>query len=60
VVQTVKKNLKVDWGPAAPGRRVGRGPATVSRVLRKHDIREEDFGPLLDDILKQAEAAFAD
>jgi hypothetical protein len=50
----------VDWGQ--PHRDYVRAEvrAAVKRVLWTHDVREEDFSPLLDNILKQAEVTFAD
>ncbi len=60
VVQTVKRNLKVDW--TEPHREDVKAAvrAAVKRVLRRRDVREEDFDPFLDHIIQQAEALYAD
>ena len=60
VVQTVKRNLKVDW--AEPHRDDVKAEirAAVKRVLRKRDVRAEDFDPLVERIMEQAEALYAD
>ncbi len=59
VVQTVKRNLRVDW--TEPHREdVKAGVrAAVKRVLRARDVKEEDFDPLLTSIMTQAEALWA-
>ncbi len=60
VVQTVKRNLKVDW--AEPHRDDVKSEirAAVKRVLRKREVRAEDFDPLVERIMEQAEALYAD
>lgn len=60
VVQTIKKNLKVDW--TAPHREDVKAAvrAAVRRVLRRRNVKEEDFDPFLDRIIQQAEALYAD
>src|SRR5262249_7647928 len=60
VVLTIKKNLKVDW--TEPHREDVKAAvrAAVRRVLRRRGIREEDFDPLLERIMQQAEAIYAD
>jgi len=59
VVRTVKGNLKVDW--TEPHREDVKAAvrAAVRRVLRKRNVREEDFEPFLERIIKQAEALYA-
>jgi type I restriction enzyme R subunit len=60
VVQTVKRNLKVDW--AEPHRDDVKAEirAAVKRVLRKRNVRAEDFDPLVERIMEQAEALYSD
>ncbi len=60
VVQTIKRNLKVDW--TQPHREDVKAAvrAAVRRVLRRRNVREEDFEPFLGYILVQAEALYAD
>jgi type I restriction enzyme, R subunit len=59
-VQTIKRNLKVDW--TQPHREDVKAAvrAAVRRVLRRRNVREEDFEPFLGYILVQAEALYAD
>ena len=54
VVQTIRKNLKVDW---IEGHREAV-KAAVKRVLRKAGVREEDLAPFLGRLIEQAEALF--
>ena len=60
VVQTIKKNLKVDW--TEPHRDEIRAEirAAVRRVLRRRDVREADFDPFIERFMQQAEAQYAD
>jgi type I restriction enzyme R subunit len=60
VVQTIKKNVKVDW--TEPHREDVKAAvrAAVRRVLRRRGLREEDFDPFLERIMQQAEAIYAD
>ncbi|HIJ80332.1 MAG TPA: type I restriction endonuclease subunit R [Desulfuromonadales bacterium] len=60
VVQTVRRNIKVDW--TEPHREDVKAAvrAAVRRVLRKRCVREEDFEPLLTRIMEQAEVLYAD
>ena len=53
-------NLKVDW--AEPHRDDVKAEigAAVKRVLRKRDVRAEEFDPLVERIMEQAEALYAD
>lgn len=60
VVQAIKRNLKVDW--TEPHRDDVRAAikSSVRRVLRKRDVREEDFDPFIQRFMEQAEALYAD
>lgn len=57
-VETIKRNLKVDW--TQPHREDVKAAvrAGVKRVLRKRNVREQDFDPFIDRIMEQAEAIF--
>jgi type I restriction enzyme R subunit len=59
VVQTIKRNLKVDW--TEPHRDDVRAAirAAVKRVLRKKDVKSEDFEPFIERFMAQAEALYA-
>jgi type I restriction enzyme R subunit len=60
VVQAVKRNLKVDW--TEPHRDAVRAEvrAAVRRVLRMRAVRREDFDYLIERIMEQAAALYAD
>lgn len=60
VVQTIKRNLKVDW--TEPHRDDVRAAVStaVKRVLRRRDVREEDFEPFIHKFMEQAQALYAD
>ncbi|UQA58584.1 type I restriction endonuclease subunit R [Polyangium aurulentum] len=60
VVQTIKKNLKVDW--TAPHRDDIRSAirAAVKRVLRRKNVKSDDFEPFIDKFMAQAEALYAE
>ena len=60
VVQTIKRNLKVDW--TEPHRDDVRAEirAAVKRVLRKREVREADFEPFIARFIQQAEAQYAE
>ena len=60
VVVTVKANLKVDW--TEPYREDVKGAirAAVKRVLKRRNVRTEDFEPFINKIIAQAEALFRD
>jgi type I restriction enzyme R subunit len=60
VVQTIKRNLKVDW--TEPHRDQVRAEirAAVRRVLRKRGVREADFEPFIAGFIEQAEAQYAE
>jgi hypothetical protein len=59
VVQSVKRNLKVDW--TAPHREDVKAAirAAVKRVLIKKGVKPEHFDPVLMSVMSQAETAFA-
>jgi type I restriction enzyme R subunit len=60
VVQTLKRNLKVDWTePSREEIRAGVRSA-VKTVLRKKKIREEDLEPFLGSVMVQAQALYAE
>ncbi|MGD0750950.1 MAG: type I restriction endonuclease subunit R [Anaerolineales bacterium] len=60
VVQTLKRNLKVDW--TEPHRQDVQAAvrAAVRRVLKQRKVHEKDLEPFLGSILVQAEALYAD
>ena len=60
VVQTIKRNLKVDW--VEPHRDEVRAEirSSVKRVLRKRGVREADFEPFIERFMQQAEAQYAE
>jgi type I restriction enzyme, R subunit len=60
VVETIKKNLKVDW--TEPHREDVKSAvrAAVKRILRRRNVREEDFDPFIDRIMAQAETIYAE
>lgn len=60
VVLTIRKNLKVDWTHAHREDVKAGIKAAVRRVLRRRELREEDFEPFICKIMEQAEAIFAD
>jgi type I restriction enzyme, R subunit len=60
VVQTLKRNLKVDWTePSREEIRAGVRSA-VKTVLRKKKVREEDLEPLLGSVMVQAQTLYAE
>jgi type I restriction enzyme R subunit len=60
VVQTIKRNVKVDW--TEPHREDIKASvrAAVRRVLRNRGVKAEDFEPLVASIMAQAEALYVD
>lgn len=60
VVQTIKRNLKVDW--TEPHRDQVRAEirTAVKRVLRKRNVREADFEPFIARFIQQAAAQYAE
>jgi len=60
VVQTLKRNLKVDWTePSREEIRAGVRSA-VKTVLRKKGIQEKDLEPFLGSVMVQAQALYAE
>jgi type I site-specific restriction-modification system R (restriction) subunit len=59
IVQTIRKNLKVDW--TEPHREDVKAAvrAAVKRVLRKRGVKDEHFDVFLERIMEQAEAIYA-
>jgi type I restriction enzyme R subunit len=60
VVQTLKRNLKVDWAEAHRADIQADIRAAVKRTLKRRNVREEDLEPFLGSILVQAQALYAD
>lgn len=61
VVQTIKRQLKVDWTEPHRDSVKAEIRAAVKRVLRRKDgIRDEDIEVILQRLLEQAEASFRD
>jgi hypothetical protein len=60
LVQAVKRNLKVDW--TEPHRDAVRAEvrAAVRQVLRTRQVRREHFDFLIERIMEQAAALYAD
>ena len=60
VVQSIKRNLKVDW--TEPHREDVKAAvrAAVRRVLTKQGVKAEDFDRLLPALMAQAEALYAE
>jgi type I restriction enzyme, R subunit len=60
VVQSVKRNLKVDW--TEPHREDVKAAvrAAVKRILRNREVRAEDFDRFVSAIMEQAEALYGD
>ena len=60
MVQAVKRNLKVDW--TEPHRDAVRAEvrAAVRRVLRTREVRRKHFDFLIERIMGQAAALYAD
>jgi len=59
VVATIKKNLKVDW--TKPHRMQAKAAirASVKKVLRRKNLKKEDFDEFLNRFMEQAEAMWA-
>jgi type I restriction enzyme R subunit len=64
VVQSVKKNLRVDWTKGHKDDVKAQVRTSVRRILKRHaksgKLQEGDVEKLVDGILKQAEALYAD
>jgi type I restriction enzyme R subunit len=60
VVQTIKSNLKVDW--TEPHRDDVRAAIRIAvrRVLRRRDVKAEDFEPFMEKFMAQADALYAE
>ena len=58
VVQTIKRNLKVDW--TEPHRDDVRAEvrSAVRRVLRKKGVKAEDLEPFVTAVIRQAEESY--
>jgi type I restriction enzyme, R subunit len=60
VVQTIKRNLKIDWTESHREDVKAEIRAAVRRVLRCKGVKVQDFEPFLERIMKQAEASFGE
>lgn len=60
VVQTIKRNLKVEWTEPHRDDVKAALRSAVRRVLRRRDVKAEDFDQFLTFIMAQAEALYAD
>lgn len=60
VVQTIKRNLKVDWTEPHRDDIKATVRSAVKRVLRGRKIKPEDFDKFLAFVMEQAEALYAD
>jgi type I restriction enzyme, R subunit len=58
VVQTIKKNLKVDWTEPHRDDVRATSRAGVRRVLRRRDVKVEDFEPFIEKFMAQAEELY--
>lgn len=59
VVQTIKRNLKVEWTEPHRDDAKAAVRAAVRRVLRRRNIKQEDFEQFLNFIMEQAEALYS-
>jgi type I restriction enzyme R subunit len=60
VVQTIRRNLKVEWTEPHRDDVKAAVRSAVRRVLRRRNIKPEDFDSFLNFIMEQAEALYAD
>lgn len=60
VVQTIKRNLKVEWTEPHRDDIKAAVRSAIRRVLRRRNIKAEDFDQFLTFIMEQAEALYAD
>ncbi len=60
VVVTIKANLKVDWTEPHRENIKAAVRSAVRRVLRRRGVKEEDFDAVLAEVMKQAEALYAE
>jgi type I restriction enzyme R subunit len=59
IVQSIKRNLKVDWTQSHREDVKAEVSAAVKRVLRRRGITKEHFQPLVTIIMEQAEELYA-
>ncbi len=60
VVQTIKRNPKVDWTEPQRDQVCAEIGAAVKRVLRKRGVQEADFHPFNARFVQPAEAQYAE
>lgn len=60
VVRVIKKNLEVDWTESHREEVKASVRAAVKRSLRKRGVKAEDFEPMMNAFLQQAEALWRD
>ena len=60
MVETIKRNLKVDWTQPHRADVQAAVQAAVKRVLRKRKVRKEDLDWFLGQVMEQAAALYAD
>jgi type I restriction enzyme, R subunit len=60
VVQTIKKNLKIDWTESHREDVKAAVRAAVRRTLARKGVKTEDFEPFLQRFMAQAEVLFED
>jgi type I restriction enzyme R subunit len=60
VVQTIRRNLKIDWTEAHRDDVHAAIRAAVRRVLRKRNVKDEDLDPFVERFMVQAKALYAD
>ena len=60
VVQTIRRNLKVEWTEPHRDDVKAAVRSAVRRVLRRRNIKPEDFDQFLNFIMEQAEALYSD
>ena len=60
IVETIKRNLKVDWTQPHRADVQAAVQAAVKRVLRKRKVRKEDLDWFLGQVMEQAAALYAD
>jgi len=56
----VQHDSKVDWAEPRRDDVKAEIRAAVKRVLRRREVRADDFDPLVERIMEQAEALYAD
>jgi type I restriction enzyme R subunit len=60
VVQTLKARLRIDWMQPHRDAVKAEVRSAVKRVLYRRDVRAEDLEPLLEAVMRQAEAIYGD